>query len=100
MSYHKITVYRSSPYVVESDPSSADKTNIVVSFDELKLWIKSGKFVKHLFRYDESLMVTFDLKLIAKPFVTALLIRSLARKTSEMRDDKGAVQKITFGLIC
>ncbi len=98
MTPSKIIIYRSSPYVVETG-MPADNRQTVVSFDELKQWLKSGKIWGHLFRYDEAVMVTADLRLIAKPFVTTLLLWLLARKRTVMRDDRGAVQEVGIGVL-
>ncbi len=98
MTTSKIIIYRSSPYVVEPG-APADDGQRVVSFEELKEWLKSGKILLHFFGYDEAILVTADLKLIAKPFVTALLLWSLARKRSVMRDDHGAVQEVRISFL-
>lgn len=98
MTPSKIIIYRSSPYVVEPGAPANDGQK-VVSFDELKQWLKNGKILGHLFRYDQAVMVTADLRLIAKPFVTAFLLWSLARKRSVMRDGQGLVREVGVGLL-
>ncbi len=70
-----------------------------ISFNELKNWIKTGQIFKHLFRYEESLLLAYDLRLQTKPFAVALLARLLARKKSIMQDQRGIYQKITFSLL-
>jgi glycosyltransferase involved in cell wall biosynthesis len=92
MKNNKVTIFRSSPCHL-FDVNSKEKN--VFSFSELRKWIKNGEIFKHLFRYDESKMVTFDLRLMPKPFASALLIRALARKQGVMQDERGASQPIT-----
>ncbi len=92
----KITVSYYSPYVV-GKPPPIEHTSISIS--ELKYWIKSGKIFSHLLRYRESKMITYDLRLIAKPFALALIIKSLSRKDSYLIDRNNNSKKITFSLL-
>lgn len=87
----KITVYSSSPYVIEAKKA--------ISFQELKAWIRSGKIFLHLFRYRESLLLAYDVKLLSKPFAGALLMRFLSRGKTLRQDSKGTVQRINFSLL-
>jgi len=96
----KITVYRSSPYVVEKKSAEASiEKKVSISFEELRSWIRSGKIFSQLFRYRDSLMVTYDLTLISKPFASALLMRFLARNSCIRMDRKGNSQNLTFPFI-
>lgn len=96
----KIIVYRSSPYVIERKAGSVSaQKNCSISFEELRSWVRSGKIFSQLFRYRDSVMVVYDLKLISKPFASALLIRALARKKTIRHDGKGGAQAITTSLL-
>lgn len=96
----KITVYRYSPYVVEKKTNPLlNEEHIFVSFHELRSWIRSGEIIKHLFRYRDSTMLTYDLRLIAKPFASALLMRCLTWGKCIRTDSKGVSQEITVSLL-
>lgn len=96
----KIVVYRSSPYVVERKAGSVSaEKKVSISFEELRSWVSSGKIFSQLFRYRDSVMVAYDLKLISKPFASALLMRVLARKKTIRQDGKGVSQVITVSLL-
>ncbi len=93
----KITVFRTSPYSIKKKSSkTSSQKNVSISAEELRTWISSGKIFSQLFRYKQSIMVTYDLRLISKPFLSSLLMRILARGESIKQDSKGVTQKITF----
>lgn len=93
----KITVYRFSPYVVEKKQTSVQAGKEVrVTSEELRSWISTKKIFSHLFRYRESEMLCYDLRLIAKPFASALLLWALATQKSTIIDQKGNRQRVDF----
>lgn len=99
MAATKITILRASPYVTPSSQVPAMAGQTAVTFEELKRWVNNGTVLKHFFRYEESVLWAYDLRLIPKPFWTAVLIRLLARRRSLMTDRLGAEVPITLGLL-
>lgn len=93
----KITVYRYSPYTIEKKKElQINGNDCSVSFFELRSWIRSGAIFSHLLRYRDSVMVNYDLGLIAKPFASALLTKALSHKSCSRVDRHGHSEKITF----
>ena len=96
----KITISHNSPYAIEDKtPISSTISSKFLSFNELKQLVKTGKILSHLFRYNQATLITYDLQLIAKPFVLALILRLLARKEAFWKDKQGSSQKITLKLL-
>lgn len=91
----KLTIFHSAPYKEEALPIQG-KSERFISFDELKSWIRSGKIFVHLFRYRESRLAVYDLRLLSKPFLLAFILKALSRKQSFINDKEGRNQKITF----
>lgn len=81
--------------IIISTNYSSDKN--AISLNEIKQWVKTGKIFKHLFRYEESILQAHDLRLIPKPFASALLLRILSRGSAILRDQFGVVRTVTFG---
>lgn len=75
--------------------ASSDNSTIITS-DDLKGLIKQGQIVKHLFRYREVELLTPYLPAIPKPFLTAILLKLLSKKTCSFRDEQGAGHTITI----
>jgi glycosyltransferase involved in cell wall biosynthesis len=92
----RISIYFNSQYVVEKSKKNDD---ILITSQELKSWIRSGRFFSKIFRYREAKMLAFDLDLLSKPFASALLIWLLARKKAVREDQKGRSEVITLALL-
>ena len=61
---------------------SISNTNIlnnseIVTFNDVKSWLKPEILVKRLFSYDEVKLLTYNNNIILKRFLTALLLRIL-----------------------
>ncbi|MCK5218922.1 glycosyltransferase [bacterium] len=95
MKYSKIIVTKTWLKQVEF---SADI--LVITFEELKHWVLSGKIFWHLFGYSQSQILTYRVNVLGKPFLSALLIRLLSRGKSCMEDEQGKKIDITFGYLC
>ncbi|MBE0449073.1 MAG: glycosyltransferase, partial [Actinobacteria bacterium] len=67
--------------------SSSDA--LVITFEELKHWIKKGSIIKHSFRYQNARFLTHRLEVIYKPFVVAVLMRLLSRGVCRFEDEQG-----------
>jgi glycosyltransferase involved in cell wall biosynthesis len=79
----------------------------VITFEELKGWIIQDVvarrlfyyIAKHLFRYQETRLITYRVDVILMPFVTALLLRLLSRNICYFEDEQGHRQAITPGVL-
>jgi glycosyltransferase involved in cell wall biosynthesis len=71
------------------------ETNII-NFDELKLWLRTGRFLRELFGYEEVELRTSLIGAIAKPLATALILRLLGRKHILVVDERGKSYNIGF----
>jgi len=67
----------------------------VVTFEELKNWVKEGTIIKHIFKYQEAKLLVYRTEFIPKPFLTAILVRLLSRKACYFEDERGFQQRIT-----
>lgn len=72
---------------------------LVITFNEIKEWIKQGTIVKHLFRYQEALVLTPMFGVLSRPFLAALLIRLLSRGSCYFEDRQGQRQMITLSVL-
>lgn len=92
MSIHKIIVqYNTSQIYSESDA-------VVVTLDELRKWVLNGAFLRHLFRYKESELRTYNVKFIPKPLLVAILLRLMSRGKCSFKDNHSG-QAITLRTI-
>lgn len=92
----KIVIYRDPSCAIEKNRENDDT---LITWQELKNWIQSGKFFSKIFRYREAKMLVFDLDLLSKPFVSTLLVRLFARKKAVREDQKGRSEEITISLL-
>lgn len=60
-----------------------------VTFEELKQWVRTGTFARHLLRYDEARLITHRVETLPKPLLTALVLRSLSRNGCHFEDEQG-----------
>jgi glycosyltransferase involved in cell wall biosynthesis len=58
-----------------------------------------GTIIKHIFKYQESQLLAYRIKLIAKPFLMAFLIRLLSRRACYFKDVEGIQEAITVQLL-
>jgi len=86
----KITIVRYS-----FSPSLPKINESILTSEQLKQWVVSGKILTQLFRYRNAIMLVYRFDLITKPFLSALLIRLLARKKALFQDASGASQEIS-----
>ncbi len=84
MKYTKILVLRESHQKPEH---SADTR--VVPIHELGQWIRTGAIIKHLFRYKEACLYTFNWDFTTKPFLVSLALRLLTLGDCRIRDEQG-----------
>ena len=97
----KITISHNSTYATEDKtPNLSTASSKFLLFNELKELVKTGEILSNLFRYKEAILLTYDLQLITKPFVVALVLWLLSRKEAFWKDRQGASQKITVRLLC
>ena len=68
----------------------------VITFEELKEWIREGNFFKHIFSYQTVSLLTSNIEFISKPFLTTILILSLSRGLCQIEDEQGYCQRITI----
>lgn len=72
------------------------ENEVQIPFDILKNWVIHGIFIKHLFRYQKVRLLTYDLRVLTKPFLSILLLRLLTAKDCELEDESGSIQEITI----
>lgn len=72
---------------------------VVIQFQELVRWIKSGHYWRHLFRYKQSSLLTNNWGGLTEPFGTALAIYLLSRETASFNNENRNVTRITLPLL-
>ena len=71
----------------------------VINYPQLINWIKRGIFLLHLWRYKEARLLTYRLDVLPNPFLTAVFLRLLSRKTCFLDDEQGRSMEITIALL-
>ena len=84
MKHSKIIILRE----FHQKPDDATDTR-VVPIHELGQWIRTGVILKHLFRYKEACLYTFDWDVTTKPFLVSLALRLLTLGDCRIRDEQG-----------
>ena len=84
MKFSKILILREFQQIPEH---SADTR--VIPIHELGQWIRSGSIIKHLFRYKEACLYTFNWDFTTKPFFVSLALRLLTFGDCRIRDEQG-----------
>jgi len=92
MNISKIVILKSTTKPPKLHPNYA-----VITFEELKEWIRRGSFLREIFRYQEAQLLTYRIEFIAKPLLTAILLRLLSRGACYFEDEGGRQQEITLG---
>jgi len=72
---------------------------VIITIQELGLWIKSGKFMKHLFKYKDATVLLTHWKLTSKPLILSLAARLLTFGKCRIKDDQGFVLPINVSLL-
>jgi glycosyltransferase involved in cell wall biosynthesis len=93
MNSKKIIIERSQSF---TEPSQ-DTT--IIPFQKLVLWIKSGHYWRHLFRYKQSSLMANNWEALTEPFGTALAVYLLSRGTASIQDENQNVTLITLPLL-
>lgn len=68
----------------------------VITFEELKTWLRDGTIFKHIFQYHEAELLTYHIDVIPRPLIHHLILRLLARRKCFIKDDFGHSRKIRF----
>jgi glycosyltransferase involved in cell wall biosynthesis len=71
----------------------------VISIEDLKAWIRSGRIAVELFRWREARLLTDRLNALGRPLPAALALRMLSRSTPYAEDTSGARRPMTTTLI-
>lgn len=69
---------------------------VQIPFDKLKDWVINGTFMRHILKYQRARLLTYDLRVLTKPFLSALLLRLLTVKECRLEDEGGRTQEVTF----
>ena len=69
---------------------------IVVDFEEVKRWSRSGGILLRLFRWRRVRLMTCRLGAVHKPFLTAALIWLLSHWRCEFADETGAARRVSL----
>lgn len=94
MEYRSITILKGT----NKKPKLTKKT-CLVTFEEIRDWIVKGTFVKHIFRYSEARLFTYNLDFVAKPFLNAVLLRLMSRGRCYIEDELGRCRAVSVFLI-
>jgi len=84
MKFSKILILRE--FHQKPEPSADTR---VVPIHELGQWIRTGAILKHLFRYREACLYTFNWDFTTKPFFVSLALRLLTLGDCRIRDEQG-----------
>ena len=84
MKYSKILILREYHQKPECSPDTR-----VIPIHELGQWIRTGAILKHLFRYKEASLYTFNWEFTTKPFFVSLALRLLTLGDCRIRDEQG-----------
>jgi len=91
MKKSKILILKST---VQPRPQETD--TLIISFNDLKKWLKSGRFFMEVFHYQEATLFTYRLAVLPQPFILAIIIRLLAWRRVFFLDDFGERQEINI----
>jgi glycosyltransferase involved in cell wall biosynthesis len=84
MNFSKIIILRE----FHQTPEISEDTR-AVPIHELGQWIRTGAIIKHLFRYKEACLYTFNWDFTTKPFLVSLALRLLTLGPCHIRDEDG-----------
>lgn len=91
MKFSKIIILREFHQI----PEHSDNTR-VVAIHELGQWIRTGAIIKHLFRYQEACLYTFNWNFTTKPFLVSLALRLLTLGDCRIQDEQGKALSVSF----
>ncbi|MDP3716181.1 MAG: glycosyltransferase [Acidobacteriota bacterium] len=74
-------------------------TESVATVDRLKVSLRGGELLRHLFRYDEARILTHRLDTIGRPLKLALFLRVLSRGRCFVEDEGGHQRPLAYPLI-
>lgn len=80
--------------VIKGSVQKIQYNDHTIRFEDLKTWVKSGRFFWRLGRYRTTTLWVCDLETVARPFLVALLLRWLTWGSVIFQDDTGHQQKI------
>ncbi len=69
---------------------------ITISVKALGDWFRSGKIIKHLFRYNSATLYTNNWELASKPLLITLALRSLTLRTCRIEEENGRVTPVSI----
>ena len=78
---------------------ASDPETLTITTGELGSWVRSGKFLSHLFKYREACLLTFQHNLPTRPFLCALTLKLLSPRKCFFKDTQGTTQLITFSIL-
>ncbi len=74
-------------------------TDLVINFEEIKVWIRSGIILLKLFRYSSITLMVYNHDLLIKPLLTFIVLRLLCRGEITCQDNSGRKIIITYSNI-
>jgi glycosyltransferase involved in cell wall biosynthesis len=72
---------------------------LVVSFDELRSWIRRGGVLAHLVRHREGRLLVHRLESAGRPLPIGLVLRAMARGRVSLEDIRGHRRVLTAGVL-
>jgi len=89
-----ITILKANVLRIES----SDETELI-SFEELKKWLKSGAILKRFFKYKNVRLKTARLDSLPKPLLTAILLSIICRDNCVWEDEQNQQRQVSTKFI-
>ncbi len=79
--------------------AAAQPGETVITFDEFAAWIKSGRVLSKIGRYDESRMLVHRIESAGRPLPLSLALRWITRGAVRIEDERGRTRVIDAGTL-
>ncbi len=90
----RLTVVRSGRTIPAPEPGET-----IISFDELRAWVLSGRLLAHLGRHRDARLLVHRLEAAGRPLPVALALRAMSRGRIWIEDAAGRTRALTWALL-
>ena len=94
MKYSTIIILRE-----HNTPPPPCVNTLIIPIRELGQWVKSGKIIKYLFKFQDATIYTYRLEYITKRFLTSIAVRLLTFGRCQLLDEENKSSEITIPFI-